>query len=34
MLFAVAYSWFRRLSGRLNQDRLMRELLAENMVLR
>ena len=34
MLFAVAYSWFRRLSGRLNPDRLMRELLAENMVLR
>jgi len=34
MLFAVIYSWFRSLAGRLDGDRLLKELLAENMVLR
>lgn len=34
MLFAVVYSWFRSLTGRLDSDRLIKELLAENMVFR
>jgi len=34
MLFAVVYSWFRSLADGLDADRLIKELLAENMVLR
>jgi len=34
MLFLFFYSWFRRLLGGLSRDRLIKELLAENMVLR